>query len=331
MHFEFDFTHGCSVKTKSAYGDRRLQILHTRNVHIQEVNSCDAPIATEWGGFSTYEQTRWYDGHHYMAVRTKLSASDLFDQMKRSSDFSAHDFNTGYFEDVKPGEKYLRIGDKKIEHYDADQYEDAVKSADEWASRCLIVDGVAYFRCFEPHYFIKTGVVYVSEDEILEASGHSHYAKPHTDKLGAHYLNGYHKRFSAHQLEAAHAASGTQDSLLDDIEIKVLLPEAMKFDMDRAALFEAGERFIISFNPLQIIDIRPESLVSISAVSEAIWKKNIDTFDSEALAEALRYGLDISAPEMENVGTSHFESIEGVLNRWDDREITIKLSNSPGM
>ena len=337
MEFNFDFSYRCEVKTKSAHGSRQLYVHDNRVVEIKEVSSEDAPVAVTWNEHGDAGETRWYDGHHYIEVDTDLSADDLFKEMKETQVYEQKDFNTGYFGGISSDGGYIQLNERKVEWFDEAQRDKALELVDDWASKCLIIDGKAYFRCFEPHYFVSRSGLEVSVDEISDSLGYTaglRYEHPYMIKKSANQRRGYHSRFSSSQIEQALAKSDEELPLNGKVEINVLNPEAIKFDFDKAALMEAAENFIDSFEGNLLLNLNPETLLDIAHVSKGIWEKNMNEVDGDDLAEVILSSLNRVSEEDMDIDRGkrhHLDNVRAVINRWDDRDIGLSNSFSIGI
>lgn len=304
-------------------------------VEIQEVGEADAPVAMRWN--SSFEgplETRWYDGSHWFAFdrprysvhEARFSASDIVHMTMDPRDHMMAYVYSGYFRNGDQSYPYLDRN-KFVEFDDAGRQRthDDVR---EWASDALVVGNTFYTRCPEPRYCAGSGGPEVIVERAIAGGAARRF-----DVTPSKFRSGFIYR--ADRFEQAIAASryAWPSGKGHGERIDVLIDDSVTVEDDREALLDICMDTLRDTSDQDVRTLPPPMIAALSPLAACFWQKKQEEVDAEEAYHALAGFLDAAAAtryDLKSLAPVAEYAIGTVLNRWDDRPITLSATPDLG-
>jgi len=291
-------------------------------VEVREVSDFDAPLATEWTREdSSPACTRWFEETHWVPYeykdedggRHRLDAEGLRERL-RTGRKSQNPLSVGtehVLQDFAAGNRpaFDPASFRSIESSDRD----AVRSAAmKNASNAIIVDGGLYKRGSEPVYRL-------TRSRIASAGGR-HSLRPEVALVseGGDPKDMFRANRWDDMAEEAGERYNRQVELDETARITVYIPESIRFDDERAALFTGLEGILSSqrrfLQTARLSDMRTWlELAEALAAAKENW--------TDETAAALETAADTYLAVTLAADDYYSGTLKAVMNRWRMRPL----------
>jgi hypothetical protein len=323
------------VRTTHSQTTRPVRLKETVTLNIREVTAADAPLAVIWQDDEREFHTRWHEDRHYRKVEAPGYASnavELLDTLAGEGRRVIEGFTFG-FVDV-PDRQTYDIGHRLLVDYDAEARAKARDDAEEWASRCLSIDGEMYMACAEPRFVLKPWSVAVCTNFMESSSMGTHWRRPNEEEYSPWFeTERYPLSCGETALDKLAEWYHTDRTRIALPDVSVVIPESLGRDDPRKRLLEAADCVIRRLDGVRgFSSTPPEVLKAVIPLSEMLWKRDRESIDPDALVEVIDLLIsNIQRFDMANLEfkSSDLSRMREAVRRFLDSEITVLPHQHP--